>query len=589
MAVTIVFIHLGDAPLPACTLDAMAVARRMSPSSTLVLIASERHALAVPPAATFVAAEPLLASAAVGEFAQRSELRFEFRNDFWFHTSARFFVLAEFMRRTGAEDVIHLENDVCLHFDPATRLDAFRRHAEFAVPLDRVRAVAGIVWCANASAMSRLTEHMLAHPKSNDMDSIGAFCVTNPSIARPLPTIPEAYAREKGLDPTRYCPGIEAFGGVFDAAAIGQYIGGVHWMNNPHDTRFFRNESSDLLLDEFDLSWDVREGRRQLTLSRGEATTSVLAIHAHSKDVPGISPFNHGVVADSADILTGERLQALAELTISSPTITRFHGRDNIRSAELVEIPQNEAGQMLVPDAELIERCRRAKVIFVYTHLLLYFKRYIAPRLTQPFVLIAHNSDNGVGLDDLDLLNHPLLLRCWAQHPETAHTRLSPLPSGMANRQWGADRLDLIAAAAQDIRKDRWLYVNVNPTHPSRAHAKAVAARVPGATVETGVEFGHFIGQLVRHRFCLCPRGNGIDSHRFWEALYLDAIPVVVRPDWIASYSEFPVLLLNSWDELPLVDWRAAYIRIKTTAHRFTGLSLAHLAEKIRESAAGAD
>jgi hypothetical protein len=312
----------------------------------------------------------------------------------------------------------------------------------------------------------------------------------------------------------------------------------------------------------------------------------VLSIHAHSKDIAGISPFNHGVVVRESDVITGERLQEIADLTIGSPTITRFHGRENIRSKELVEIPQNEAGQLLVPDAALIERCRAAKLIFVYTHLLLYFKRYIAPRLEAPFALIAHNSDNGVGLDDLDFLNHPLLERCWAQHAETAHARLSALPSGMANRQWGATRIEQIVAAARHIRKDKLLYANVNPTHPSRAHALQMAARVPGATVESKVEFEHFVAELVRHRFCLCPRGNGIDSHRFWESLYLDCIPVIVRSDWIGAYSEFPVLLLNSWDELLSVDWRQAYLRIKSTAHRFEGLSLSHLTERIMASVA---
>lgn len=588
---TIVFVHLGNAPVPRCLEDSIRNTRRISPGSHIKVLAGESHGnrlAMLGDFCTFVPAESLSDGGDIQQFQEQSRLRFDFRDDFWFHTSARFFVLAEYMRRAGIEDVIHLENDVSLHFDPVAKLDAFRDHAEFAVPLDRQRAIAGIVWFANADAAGRLTRHMLANSQINDMDSVGAFCDLNPDIARPLPTMPLSYVVEKGLPAARYCEGFERFGGVFDAAAIGQYIGGVHWLNNPHDTRFFVNESSDLDLRNFDLSWDVKDGARFLSLNRADERVPVLSIHAHSKDVAGISPFNHGVAASEADVVTGERLQAVADLTIGSPTITRFHGRDNIRSKELVEIPQNEAGQLLVPDAALIERCREAKVIFLYTHLMLYFKRYIAPRLEAPFVLIAHNSDNGVGLDDLDFLNHPFLDRCWAQHAETAHTRLSPLPSGMANRQWGATRTEKIVATARHIRKDKLLYANVNPTHPSRAHALQMASRVTGATVESNVEFEHFVTELARHKFCLCPRGNGIDSHRFWESLYLDCIPVIVRADWISAYSEFPVVLLNSWDELPFVDWRHAYIRIKSTPHRFEGLSLKHLTDRIVGSLARA-
>lgn len=218
---------------------------------------------------------------------------------------------------------------------------------------------------------------------------------------------------------------------------------------------------------------------------------------------------------------------------------------------------------------------------------MLYFKRYVAPRLNNPFVLIAHNSDNGVGLDDLDLLNQPHLIRCFAQHCETAHTRLSPLPSGLANRQWGPTRIAHLVSSARRIEKNNLLYANVNPTHPSRAHALAVASKFAGATVESGVSYEQFVAGLARSKYCICPRGNGIDSHRFWEAQYLDCIPVIVRPDWISAYSEFPVLLLNSWDELLQVDLQREYIRIKSTAYRFDRLSLTNLTEQIEASANG--
>lgn len=583
---TIVFVHLGGAPAPRCLEDAIRNTRRISPASAIKVIADEIHGerlAAIDELVDFVPAESFSDGAEMREFRERSKLRFDFRNDFWFHTSARFFVVAEYLRRTGIEDVIHLESDVSLHFDPAARLDAFRGYAEFAVPLDRQRAIAGIVWYANANAATRLTRHMLANSQVNDMESVGAFCDQNPDIARPLPTVPMSYAIEKGLPVARYCDGLERFGGVFDAAAIGQYIGGVHWLNNPHDTRFFINESSDLDLRDFDLSWDVRDGVRFLSLNRADDRTPVLSIHAHSKDIAGISPYNHGVIASESDAITGERLQAMADLTIGSPMITRFHGRENIRSRDLVEIPQNDAGQLLVPDAALIEKCRAAKVIFLYTHLMLYFKRYIASRLDAPFILLTHNSDHGIGLDDLDILNHPRLRRCWAQNSEVAHYRLSPLPLGLANRQWGATRIDQIVAKARHIQKDKLLYVNVAATHPSRVHAAQAAARVAGATVESKVDFDHFVSSMARHKFCLCPRGNGLDTHRFWEALYLDCIPVIIRPDWCSAYSEFPVLLLNSWDELPFVDWRQAYIRIKSTAYRFEGLSLKHLTDRIAQ------
>ena len=40
--------------------------------------------------------------------------------------------------------------------------------------------------------------------------------------------------------------------------------------------------------------------------------------------------------------------------------------------------------------------------------------------------------------------------------------------------------------------------------------------------------YDEYVNELTTYRFCLCIRGNGIDTHRFWESLYLGVIPVVV-------------------------------------------------------------
>ena len=581
----IVFVHGGDAPLPDYLGDTLAVTRRVAPKSEIVVLAKECQADRLSRIGnyfSFVPIESIPASAVSIQFRAQSALNREFRDGFWYFATERFFILADFIRHTGSEDVIHLENDVALYFDPADKIGAFRAFADFAVPLDRTRAIAGLVWCANHRASDRLAQHLLTDLNRNDMESVGSFCVGNPDIAKPLPTIPANYAVEKGLELARYCQGIDLFGGVFDAAAIGQYLGGVHWLNNPHDSRFFVNESSDLDLRDFDVSWSLAQGIRFPTIARGDTRSAVLSIHAHSKDIAGISPFNHGVPADPADLITGERLQAFADLTVSSIPITQFHGAENIRSKRRIEIPQNEAGQLLVPDQAFIDECAGAEVIFVYTHLMLYFERYVAPRLVKPFVLMAHNSDHGVGLSYLGLLDHPQLKRCWAQNCEAAHDRLSSLPIGLANQQWGATRIEQLFAASRQMEKRTLLYVNVSPTHPSRTQALEMATRIAGATVESGVDYAKFTSQLAQHKFCLCPRGNGLDSHRFWEAQYLDCIPVIIKPDWTSAYSELPVLLLNSWDELVSVNLQQEYLRIKSTAHRYEKLSLKCIGDRIR-------
>ena len=55
---------------------------------------------------------------------------------------------------------------------------------------------------------------------------------------------------------------------------------------------------------------------------------------------------------------------------------------------------------------------------------------------------------------------------------------------------------------------------------------------------------------LHRSVYCLSPRGVGVDTHRFWESLYLNTIPIVVKTHTVFDkvYDFFPCLVLDSWD-----------------------------------------
>jgi hypothetical protein len=59
---------------------------------------------------------------------------------------------------------------------------------------------------------------------------------------------------------------------------------------------------------------------------------------------------------------------------------------------------------------------------------------------------------------------------------------------------------------------------------------------------------------LAKARFAnmvLCPEGNGFDTHRFWETLYMGGIPVVVKNPFLDTFFDnVPCVKLNTWNEL---------------------------------------
>lgn len=55
---------------------------------------------------------------------------------------------------------------------------------------------------------------------------------------------------------------------------------------------------------------------------------------------------------------------------------------------------------------------------------------------------------------------------------------------------------------------------------------------------------------VAEYSLVLCPRGNGLDTFRAWDTLYLGRIPVVASSPMDAVFDGLPVLILDSWHEI---------------------------------------
>lgn len=61
----------------------------------------------------------------------------------------------------------------------------------------------------------------------------------------------------------------------------------------------------------------------------------------------------------------------------------------------------------------------------------------------------------------------------------------------------------------------------------------------------------NYLDKLRSYSLVPCPEGNGIDTHRLWETLYMGGTPVVIRNNFLPKVlDELPVIQLNSWEEL---------------------------------------
>ncbi len=126
------------------------------------------------------------------------------------------------------------------------------------------------------------------------------------------------------------------------------------------------------------------------------------------------------------------------------------------------------------------------------------------------------------------------------------------LPLGLGNSYCQVTPKAETLAAFQGASRRRLLYVNfrseTNPAVRQPVMEHFLAQGADWLTVRNaGVSRGDFLGEMTAHRFVLCPPGNGLDTHRIWEALYGKTIPIVLRHPALEAFEDLPILFVDDF------------------------------------------
>jgi hypothetical protein len=190
--------------------------------------------------------------------------------------------------------------------------------------------------------------------------------------------------------------------------------------------------------------------------------------------------------------------------------------------------------------------------VFCYSHRILEFAGKIHYFMNE-FILVTHNSDGEIyECDDIhDILNYSKLLKWYAQNTRMSHGKLVFAPIGIANSQWPHGNLDNFLP--ENLKpKTKGIYFNFNVyTNLSKRmycfnrlkHKLEWLDEVPPR---------ENIQRLSEYEFCICPEGNGVDTHRLWEALYVKTIPIVIKSDFtdVLLENNVPIVVLDDWSQL---------------------------------------
>jgi hypothetical protein len=487
-----------------------------------------------------------------------------FRDSFWVYTIARFFYLQSFMKLFHINSAFHIENDIMIYENLNVLENCLNSDKLYMVKDSEAppRVIASIMYLNKIElqkVLDYIIEQLKLNPNLNDMQLLGSYGLSRPYDEINVEYFPFDY---NGLSR----PNDNLKDMIFDGAAIGQFLGGIDPrniqgynslnenerqlvnVNNP--SKGFINETCTFKANEvkiFQRSLSVNDYIVPLNLyfttNNSLAVKQIVNTHIHSKQLYQFSSvFN----LNYSDIITGDRIITLCDFVITTNEIYNYHKNIEqfIKPDHIIKV-QNFKNVNInalngIFEEEISSRTENKQHIklFIYTHILSDFVENILFRLSTKltYTIYLHNSDHGLEND----INFQKLLDC--KHIEKVYTqnidcnfdseKFSLLPIGLANSMWGhGDTLSLYTTMKNSyyLNKTKNLYVNINPN--TFAYRKNILEQVNNErfTISSGKPFKEYLKELSTHRFSLCVRGNGLDTHRFYESLYLGVIPVIIN------------------------------------------------------------
>lgn len=227
--------------------------------------------------------------------------RSTWRGGFWRYVVERFFTLYDFMETYNIENILHFEYDNLIYCDIKTISSQFEKKKDLCIICDSdERCIPGVVFIPqkdNLKSFCKFYNRNYTLFPNNDMVAFSKYSKKN-QMCTFLPVIPPEYLEEKKIlksqigktskNPNMFCKEFSNFNYLFDAAAFGQYIGGIDKRNddNQNSNEHFINEEALYDPSVFQFIWKMdSDNLKKPYLIFKNKEFLLFNLHIHSKNL----------------------------------------------------------------------------------------------------------------------------------------------------------------------------------------------------------------------------------------------------------------------------------------------------------------
>lgn len=251
-------------------------------------------------------------------------------------------------------------------------------------------------------------------------------------------------------------------------------------------------------------------------------------------------------MSSNLNIITGEKIQQLCDIYIGEPGDFNFNPVIRSQTSKHKNIKS------------INESYNNPKYVFCYSHLIENLCSVI-DFFQNDFVLVTHNSDQNIEPNDhvMCILKCSKLIKWFCQNLAFENNKLQLLPIGIANSMWRHGIYAFANINLSDIdstSKNNLVYFNFNIITNKNKREKCFHLLRDRLDWLDMISPDLNLKRLAEHQFCICPEGNGLDTHRLWECLYLKVVPIVIDSSFtqVLMKNNIPLVVLNNWNDLDL-------------------------------------
>lgn len=197
-------------------------------------------------------------------------------------------------------------------------------------------------------------------------------------------------------------------------------------------------------------------------------------------------------------------------------------------------------------------------LVFCHTEVVEIFFDFIANiKNLKNIKLITHQSDRAID-KSLWKLKPNCISEWYSTNINHKNSNLFSLPLGIGNdyiNNYKDEKALLNKHRGKYIDKVSKAYMNfrINTNTIERLRALFGLKDKKWIVLENKVKsLEEYLDIISKFQFTICPWGNGADTHRLWEALYLNSIPVTRFNPAYDQFSSLPIIFVNKWSDLNL-------------------------------------